>query len=87
MVRAGIVTSPSEWEACGYNEIQSSRKRTGIIDFERLIDLLGFNTYFTPKLVDQARKNSAPRRISVNKQYVTSDRPKCHAEISWQIDP
>jgi putative transposase len=45
MVRTGVVTHPSEWEACGYNEIQSPRKRKGIIDFEQLIDLLGFNTY------------------------------------------
>ena len=45
MVRAGVVKHPSEWEFCGYNEIQSPRKRKGIIDFDRLIDLLGFENY------------------------------------------
>ena len=42
MVRAGVVEHPAEWEFCGYKEIQNPRKRKGIIDFDRLIDLLGF---------------------------------------------
>jgi len=45
MVRAGVVNHPSEWEFCGYNEIQNPRKRKGIIDFDRLTDLLGFSHY------------------------------------------
>jgi putative transposase len=45
MVRAGVVQHPSEWEFCGYNEIQNPRKRKRIIDFERLMKLLGFDNY------------------------------------------
>ena len=45
MVRAGVVKHPSEWEFCGYKEIQSPRKRKGIIDFDRLMELLGFENY------------------------------------------
>ena len=45
MVRAGVVKHPSEWEFCGYNEIQNPRKRKGIIDFDRLMDLLVFENY------------------------------------------
>ena len=45
MVRAGVVKHPSEWEFCGYNEIQNPKKRKGIIDFDRLMDLLGFENY------------------------------------------
>ena len=45
MVRAGVVEHPTQWEFCGYNEIQSPRKRKGIIDFDRLMDLLGFENY------------------------------------------
>lgn len=45
MVRAGVVTHPQQWEFGGYNEIQMPRKRKGIIDFDRLIDLLGFESY------------------------------------------
>ncbi len=32
-VRAGVVEHPTQWEFCGYNEIQNPRKRKGIIDF------------------------------------------------------
>ncbi|MDF1593406.1 MAG: hypothetical protein P1P89_17980 [Desulfobacterales bacterium] len=45
MVRAGVVEHPKQWEFCGYNEIQRPRKRKGIIDFDRLMDLLGFENY------------------------------------------
>jgi putative transposase len=45
MVRAGVVEHPTQWEFCGYNEIQSPRKRKGIIDFDRLMGLLGFENY------------------------------------------
>jgi putative transposase len=45
MVRAGVVEHPSQWEYCGYNEIQNPRKRKGIIDFDRLMGLLGFENY------------------------------------------
>jgi putative transposase len=40
MVRAGVVEHPTQWEFCGYNEIQNPRKRKGIIDIDRLMGLL-----------------------------------------------
>ena len=45
MVRAGVVEHPSQWEYCRYNEIRNPRKRKGIIDFDRLMGLLGFENY------------------------------------------
>ena len=45
MVRAGVVEHPRQWEFCGYNEIQNPKKRKGIIDFDRLMNLLGFENY------------------------------------------
>ena len=45
MVRAGVVDHPQKWECCGYNEIQNPKIRKGIIDFNRLMGLLGFETY------------------------------------------
>ena len=41
MVRAGVVTHPSEWPFCGYNEIQKPRQRYSLIDFEGLMGLFG----------------------------------------------
>jgi putative transposase len=39
MVRAGVVTHPSEWPFCGYHEVQNARKRYSLIDYAGLIDL------------------------------------------------
>ena len=41
MVRAGVVAHPSEWECCGYAEIQKPRERYTTIDHRALMDLLG----------------------------------------------
>jgi putative transposase len=45
MVRAGVVSHPSLWSFCGYNEIQEPRRKNRLIDYERLQVLLGVNTY------------------------------------------
>ncbi len=44
MVRAGVVTHPSEWNFGGYNEIQKPRERYALIDYKRLMDLLHMST-------------------------------------------
>ena len=41
MVRAGAVSHPSQWEVCGYNEIQRPPMRKRIIDLGELEGLLG----------------------------------------------
>ena len=50
MARAGVVSHPSEWPFCGYNEIQSPRQRYSLIDYESLIDL------FDIQSMDEFRK-------------------------------
>ena len=42
MVRAGVVSHPSEWSVCGYNDIQKSPLRYRIIDHDALCALGGF---------------------------------------------
>jgi putative transposase len=44
MVRAGVVTHPSDWEFSGYNEIQNPRQRYGLINYKRLMQLLNIQT-------------------------------------------
>lgn len=44
MVRAGAVQHPSEWDACGYNEIQMPKRRYGLIDRNCLAELLGLSS-------------------------------------------
>ena len=45
MVRAGVVSHPSMWSFCGYNEIQEPRRKNVLIDYERLQELLGASSY------------------------------------------
>jgi putative transposase len=45
MVRAGAVKHPSDWPNCGYNEIQSPKRKNVLINYERLRELLGFDSY------------------------------------------
>ena len=45
MVRAGVVNHPSEWEFCGYHELQSIPERKRVIDYTCLIKLLKLNSY------------------------------------------
>jgi REP-associated tyrosine transposase len=64
MVRAGVVQHPSEWVFCGYNEIQNPRKRKGIIDFKKLMELLGFEHHVDlkeahSKWVDSQLRNNS----------------------------
>lgn len=47
MVRAGVVQHPSEWFFSGYNEIQQPKRKNVLIDYDRLQELLGFDTYGT----------------------------------------
>jgi len=44
MVRVGVVSHPSDWQFGGYNEIQNHRERYAIINYQRLMDLLGIQT-------------------------------------------
>ena len=45
MVRAGVVNHPSKWPFSGFNEIQKPRRKSVLIDYERLQGLLGASTY------------------------------------------
>ena len=45
MVRAGVVDHPSKWPFSGYNEIQNPRERYGLINYNRLLNLVDINSY------------------------------------------
>jgi len=42
MARAGVVTHPSEWPFCGYNEFQKPKERYALIDYNGLKETFGF---------------------------------------------
>jgi len=45
MVRAGVVNHPSEWPFSGHNEIQQPKRKNVLINYDRLRELLGVDTY------------------------------------------
>lgn len=45
MVRAGVVSPPSELEFSGYNEIQNPRRKCILISYEPLFNLAGYPDY------------------------------------------
>jgi len=45
MVRNGVVSHPSEWGFCGYNEIMTPRKKCVLIAYKKLFKLAGFSSY------------------------------------------
>jgi len=45
MVRAGVVSHPSQWEFSGYNEIQCPRRKCILISYDKLMKLAGYTDY------------------------------------------
>jgi putative transposase len=45
MVRAGVVSHPAEWEFGGYNEIQYPRRKSILINYDKLAFLSGCDSY------------------------------------------
>ena len=75
MVRAGVVSHPSEWAHAGYNEIQSAQQRYRCIDLAALSSLLGFADADSLRnglreWVDQALAKGSPKRDPVWTQTI-----------------
>lgn len=49
MVRAGVVRHPSDWAYAGYNEIQEPKRKNILINYDKLRELLGLDTYDSVK--------------------------------------
>jgi len=58
MVRAGVVRHPSEWPFNGYHEIQSPRQE-GIIEYKKIAEKAGFESYEPFKLAHKKWVNEA----------------------------
>jgi putative transposase len=84
MVRAGVVSHPSEWACGGYHEIKSPRRKCILIDYKKLAGLSGCDSYATfqslhRNLINNAIENDKNKRearwsqsIAVGeKQFVT----------------
>jgi hypothetical protein len=89
MVRAGVVGHPSEWNFCGYQEIQRPPQRYSIIDRKRLMELFGIGMSDELKRTckgwvdeilmsgDSARESKWTESVAVgNKQFIDRVREK-----------
>ncbi len=69
MVRTGTVNHPSQWLWCGYNEIQKPGRKNILTDYEKLMELAGFDSFDIfkaahRKWVDYSLANCECRRES-----------------------
>ena len=67
MVRVGVVSHPSEWKMCGYNEIQNPPDRYTLLDQKGLMEFCGINDMEQLKeeygqWVEEALKEEESRR-------------------------
>ncbi len=67
MVRAGVISHPSQWKVSGYNDIQNPPMRNQVIDYGALCELGGFSDKKAFRChhrtwVDHALNDGAPSR-------------------------
>ncbi len=53
MIRAGVVKYPSDWKECGYSEIINGKKRYGIINRNKLSELLEIKNSELPQFYNE----------------------------------
>lgn len=80
MVRAGVVNHPSEWDICGYKEIQAPPVRYAVIDQLALKEMLGFKTVEQLRQgcrawVDEALQSAPSQRIPAWTESLAVGRP------------
>jgi len=94
MVRAGVVSHPSEWRWSGCNEIQRPKTRYAIINYRRLTELLGIESLDSLKKVHRQwieetlkkdrliRDEKWSKSIAVgNKEYVKNIKDKLGVKV------
>ena len=69
MVRAGVVTHPSDWGFSGYNEIQNPRQRYALINYKRLMERLNIQTVERLKKSHNGWIEKALTHLSASKPF------------------
>jgi len=88
MVRAGIVDHPSQWPFCGYNEIQNPRRKNVLINYDKLRELVGVETYDQVKQyhkgwVEEYLGNGNNRREEKWTKSIAACPVKCPILFNW----
>ena len=74
MVRAGVVSHPSEWQWCGYQELVGERTRYRLLDLELLLNLLGIPDIasFRLEYKDRIQRDIAAKKLDREKRWTES---------------
>jgi len=69
MVRAGVVSHPSKWAFCSYNEIQKKLHKINVlIDHQKLSELTGFTSYDEFRIAHQELVNYSMVNLNNSRQ-------------------
>jgi putative transposase len=79
MARAGVVPHPEQWPDCNYVEIQHSKARYGIVDNERLMELMGVSKL--EQLQQASRSGFRPEQLQRQSQRSESLAVGCPAYL------
>ena len=82
MVRAGVVKHPSQWPFGGYREIQCPKRKNVLIDYNRLMDILGLQSY---SLVKNRHRELVEEELAVKRIQHQNKWKKSIAEGSRQF--
>lgn len=74
MVRAGVVSHPSEWQWCGYHELVGERTRYRLLDLELLLDLLGIPDIesFRLEYMHRIQRDIAEKKLDRERRWAES---------------
>jgi hypothetical protein len=73
MVRADVVTHPSQWRWCGYDELVGQRERYRLLDFDRLLQSLGVSSLTDYRLLQEQGIEEAIQRQELKRQAAWSE--------------
>jgi putative transposase len=73
MVRAGVVTHPSQWRWCGYDELIGNRARYRLLDFDRLLGSLDVASFGEYRALQEQGIEEAIRQRELKRQAEWTD--------------
>jgi len=81
MVRAGVVSHPSEWPWTGYSDLLRPKNRYRLIDYQRLMNLLDFESY--EEFSETYRKLKEAQSVYGNRAYLGKEANM----VRWDVLP
>ncbi|MBP1609098.1 MAG: transposase [Acidobacteria bacterium] len=81
MVRAGVVSHPSEWDWCGYREIVGKRERFCILEIDGLANILGVSNAASLAEIHQQRIIQAIKSGRMTRESIWTESVAVGSEV------